>query len=78
MKNSMKALALAVLLVSLHLGLRALGLAEHMSAIAGMPASSSSWAIAPLYIVSYFLAVVVAPIVALASVLTVVERGLRM
>jgi hypothetical protein len=70
----MKALLVAGVLIAIHLGMRALGLAEHTSAIAGMPVSPASAILGPLYVVTYLLAVVVAPILAVASVL---ERGVR-
>jgi hypothetical protein len=74
----MKALLAAVAIVAVHLAMRALGLAEHTSAIAGMPVSEASWVVAPLYVLAYLAAVVVAPILAIAGMLQIglsVARG---
>jgi len=67
MKRAYSAAALALLLVLLHVILRALGLAVHTSAIAGMPMDAWSVPIAVLYVVAYLGAIVVAPVLALAS-----------
>lgn len=67
MKRAVTTLALALLLVALHGALHALGLGAHVSAIAGMPLDVWSLPIAALYVVAYLGAVILAPILALAS-----------
>jgi hypothetical protein len=69
MKRAYSAAALALFLVVLHATLRALGLAAHTSAIAGMPIDASSLPIAALYVVTYLGAIVLAPILTLAAFL---------
>lgn len=66
----MKKLARAALtVVAVHLVLRLAGGGEHTSVIAGMPQSSLSLMIGPLYLLTALASVIVAPIVLLAFVL---------
>lgn len=74
MRRAFGALALALLLVGLHATLRALGLAAHVSAIAGMPVDAWSLPIAALYVVAYLGAIVLAPILALASLVELLAQ----
>ena len=53
--------ALAALLFIAYEAARLANLADHTSAVAGMPLTASSWVLGPLHIVLYLLAVVVAP-----------------
>jgi hypothetical protein len=62
-------LVFGVLPLALHLALRALGLAAHTSALAGMPADAWSPLLATLHVAVYALALVVAPIVLVAALL---------
>ena len=57
-----------------HLAMRVLGLGGHMSLIAGMPIDATSFVIAPIYLVTYLLAVVVAPVLLLASAIDLAQR----
>ena len=59
--------AFAGALVLAHVAMRAGGLAEHTSVIAGMPLSASSWALGPLYVAVYLAAATAAPVLALAA-----------
>jgi hypothetical protein len=76
-KRARYAFALAVLLVAFHVLLRALGLSAHLSAIAGMPLDACSLPIAGLYVLAYLGAIVVAPILALASLAEAAALRLR-
>ena len=58
---------LAGVLFGTHVAASTAGWAEHTSAIAGMPQSSSSWVIGPTYVVLYLAVVVLAPILAIAG-----------
>jgi hypothetical protein len=58
--------------------MRAFGLGAHMSAIAGMPIDATSLVIAPLYLVTYLLAVIVAPVLLLASAIDVAQQRFHM
>jgi hypothetical protein len=69
MKRALVLLSLAALLVLAELGARSLGLAEHASVIAGMPASPASYVLGPLAIAVHLLAIVVAPVLGLAAAL---------
>jgi hypothetical protein len=76
-----RALALGVLVfgvlpLTLHLALRALGLAAHTSALAGMPVDAWSPLLAALHVGVYALALVVAPIVLVAALLDGAWRAL--
>ncbi len=71
MKRALCGIGLATFLVVLHGTLRALGLASHTSAIAGMPIHAWSLPIAALYLLAYLGAVVLAPILAMASVVEI-------
>jgi hypothetical protein len=66
-KRPVVALGIAAAIVLAHLAMRALGMAVHTSAVAGMPVDDSSLALGPLYIAVYLLAVVVAPVLAIAG-----------
>lgn len=65
---------LAAIIAVAHLAMRALGLGAHMSVIAGMPVSASSFVIAPLYLAVYLLAVTAAPVLVIASVIDALQR----
>jgi hypothetical protein len=65
-------LLVAALLVLAHLIARAGGLAEHTSAIAGMPLSPASIVLGPLHVAGYLLLVVIAPILAIAGTIDTV------
>jgi hypothetical protein len=67
LRRALCGLVLALSFVALHAILRGLGLAAHTSAITGMPIDAWSLPIAALYVVAYLGAIVVAPILALAS-----------
>lgn len=60
---------LAALLVVAYELARLAGVAEHTSAIAGMPRDASSWVLGPMYVLLYLLTVTVAPILALTAAL---------
>ncbi len=77
MKRAYAVAALALVLVVLHATLRALGLAAHTSAIAGMPPSAWSLPIAALYVCSYLGAIVLAPILTLTAILDALLLRLR-
>jgi hypothetical protein len=72
-----RALLLGGLPLALHVALRALGLAAHTSALAGMPVDAWSPLLATLYVAVYVLALVVAPIVLLAALLDGALRALH-
>jgi hypothetical protein len=55
--------------VLLHVALRLFGAADHTSVIAGMPQSSASYLLGPLYVLVHLAAVLVAPVVAIAAAL---------
>lgn len=57
----------AASLVGGHLVARMLGLAEHTAVLAGMPLAEASWVLGPIHVVLYLLAVIVAPVLALAA-----------
>jgi hypothetical protein len=70
MSRTMKrTLAVAAAIVAIHLALRLAGLASHTSALAGMPASAWSLPIAAVYVLAYLAAVVVAPVLVIATIL---------
>jgi hypothetical protein len=53
---------------------RMANLANHTSAVAGMPLTESSWLLGPLHIALYLLVVIVAPILAIAGTLDTLLR----
>jgi hypothetical protein len=55
-------------IVALHLVLRALGCAEHASVLAGMVRSPASLVLGPLHVLCHLFTVIVAPIVAIATI----------
>jgi hypothetical protein len=65
-------LGFAVALMLLHGVMRAMGLAEHTSVIAGMPITSASWILGPLYALAWLAFVVLAPILTLTAVFEIV------
>lgn len=71
--------AIAAMLFVAHLIARAAGLADHTSAIAGMPISAASWTLGPLHVLLYLLVVVVAPILTIAATIDtlITLRGRR-
>jgi hypothetical protein len=70
-------LVFGVLPLALHLALRALGLAAHTSALAGMPVDAWSPLLATLHVAVYSLALVVTPIVLVAALLEGARLALR-
>ncbi|HEY8075426.1 MAG TPA: hypothetical protein VIF62_14980 [Labilithrix sp.] len=58
----------AIAVIAAHVVMRAAGLAEHTSVLAGMPRSDASWVIGPLYVLVHLGAVIVAPVALLAAV----------
>ncbi len=58
---------LAGLLGAAHVITRALGWADHTSAIAGMPISEASNLLGPVHVLVYMAVVIVAPILAIAG-----------
>lgn len=60
---------LAAVLFCAHLAARAFGLAEHTSAIAGMPISPASWILGPLCVIIHLSVNVIAPILVIAGTL---------
>jgi hypothetical protein len=70
-------LVFGALPLALHLALRALGLAAHTSALAGMPVDAWSPLLATLHVAVYALALVVAPIVLVAALLEGARRALH-
>jgi len=69
MKRPAILFAVAGILFTLHLVTRLAGLAEHTSALAGMPVSAASGVLGPLHVILYLLVVTVAPILALGATL---------
>jgi hypothetical protein len=69
MKRPAILFAVAGILFILHVVARLAGLAEHTSALAGMPGSSASGILGPLHVVLYLLVVTVAPILVLGATL---------
>lgn len=68
--------SLAVVLVTADLAGRVTGLAEHTSVLAGMPHSEASWILGPVYVALHLAAVVVAPVLLLASGLALLTKNL--
>jgi hypothetical protein len=58
---------LAALLLVAYEAARLANLADHTSAVAGMPLTPSSWVLGPLHIALYLLVVVVAPVLVIAG-----------
>jgi len=58
---------MAGLLFGSHVVANAAGWADHTSAISGMPQSTASWVIGPLFVALYLALVIVAPILTIAG-----------
>lgn len=69
MRRAAVLLLIAALLATAYGLLALLGIAEHTSALAGMPRSPASWTLGPLYVIVYLGAVIVAPILVAAAAL---------
>lgn len=67
MRQAATGAAVAVALVAFHLAMSMLGAGAHVSALGGMRVGSWSLAIGGLHVVAYLGALVVAPVLALAS-----------
>jgi hypothetical protein len=78
MKRAFVLFGLCASLVALLLVMRALGLAEHTSFLAGMPLSSASWTLGPLYVATHLVTVILAPILLLAGALELLASRLRL
>ena len=70
-----RSLGFVAVIVVGHLAMRWLGLGAHMSVIAGMPIDATSFVIAPVYLVVYLLAILVAPVLLLAGLFDVAQRS---
>ena len=67
MMRAARLFVVAAAIVAAHVVMRAAGLAEHTSLLAGMPRSGMSLVLGPAYVLVHLAAVIVAPIVALAA-----------
>lgn len=67
-RASRSVFAVAALLVLAHLAMRVAGFADHTSVLAGMPQSEWSAALGPVYVLGYFGAILVAPVLVIAVV----------
>jgi hypothetical protein len=77
MRRPLLLLAVAGLLAAAHVATSLAGFADHLDAVVGMPAFAGSWLCAAIHIADWLLAVVVAPIFAIAGALALVLRRLR-
>ena len=74
MTRTKAALLFVLTVVAVHVAMRWAGMGEHAAVLAGMPRSSASLVLGPMYVLSYFAAVIVAPIVGLATLFAILFK----